>query len=397
MQRSTDGHAAAELLAGLLQGIERELPGAVELRRRLHAHPELAHEETWTAEQLAAELPAAAETVAGTGRIARVGPAGGRSVAVRAELDGVPLRERTGAPFSAQGDVMHACGHDVHMAALVALARAADGLGESLPAALLAVLQPSEEAYPSGAELLAAGELARLAPDAIVAAHVHPELAWGTAALDAGIVNASCDAFTITVEGEPTHGAYPHRGRDPVLALSQVVVALHAAVGRRIDPLVPASLTVGVLEAGSAENVIPARASARGALRAYGEAERAALRKLVPEVAAGVAAAHGVRAEVRIDEGEPALRNDERIVARGRELLQQAGLAPAPAWRSCGSDDFSFLGAVAPLAMAFVGLDGADGFKPRPLHHPELLVPDAAVGAVAGAQAALYVAAAIPR
>jgi amidohydrolase len=394
MQRSTDGDAGAELLGRLLEGVDRELPRAVELRRRLHAHPELAHEETWTAETVSAELPAHAQAVAGTGRIARIGPAGPRSVAVRAELDGVPLRERTGAPFSAHGEAMHACGHDVHMAALVALARAAHGLGGSLPVELVAVLQPSEEAYPSGAQLLAQGELAQLAPAAIVAAHVHPQLPWGSAALDDGTVNASCDAFAITVEGEPTHGAYPHLGRDPVLALAEVVVALHAAVGRRIDPMAPASLTVAVLEAGRAENVIPARAVARGALRAYTERDRATLRALVSEVAAGVAAAHGTRAEVVIDPGEPALCNDERIVASGRELLQRAGLALAPPWRSAGSDDFSFLGAVAPLAMAFVGLDGADEFETHPLHHPELLVPDAAVGAVARAQAALFVAAA---
>jgi metal-dependent amidase/aminoacylase/carboxypeptidase family protein len=115
-------------------------------------------------------------------------------VAVRAELDGLPIRERTGAPFTATGEAMHACGHDVHMAALVALARAAHGLGEALPAPLLAVFQPSEEAYPSGAQQLTEGPLAALAPAAVVAAHVHPELAWGTVALDPGTVNASCDA-----------------------------------------------------------------------------------------------------------------------------------------------------------------------------------------------------------
>src|SRR5580704_8734533 len=177
----------AGLLGKLLEGIEQEMPHAVELRHRLHAQPELAHAEEWTAAAVAQELPVACATVAGTGRIARVGPAGdateGRSVAVRAELDGLPIEERTGAPFSASGGAMHACGHDVHMAALVALVRAAHTLGEELPAPLLAVFQPSEEAYPSGAEQLA-GPLAELAPIAVVAAHVHPELPWGAVALD---------------------------------------------------------------------------------------------------------------------------------------------------------------------------------------------------------------------
>jgi metal-dependent amidase/aminoacylase/carboxypeptidase family protein len=118
------------LLERLLAGVEHELPGAVALRHRLHAHPGLAHAEEHTAAAVAAELPVACSTVAGTGRIARVGPAAGAAVAVRAELDGLPMRERTDAPFSAVGDVMHACGHDVHMAALVALSRAAHALGE---------------------------------------------------------------------------------------------------------------------------------------------------------------------------------------------------------------------------------------------------------------------------
>src|SRR5258708_14408756 len=135
MARSTD-----ELLAELLAGVERELPGAVALRRGLHAHPELAHAEQWTAATVEQELPVACATVAGTGRIARVGPAEGAAVAVRAELDGLPVQERTGASFSASGPVMHACGHDVHMAALVALARARHGLGGPPPAAPLAGL-----------------------------------------------------------------------------------------------------------------------------------------------------------------------------------------------------------------------------------------------------------------
>jgi amidohydrolase len=395
-------------LARLIAGIELELPRAIELRHRLHAHPELAHEEHRTAATVAAHLPVQAATVAGTGLIARIGSAGGAAVAVRAELDGLPMVESTGAPFSAAADAgagtMHACGHDVHMAALVALVRAAHTLGEALPVPLLAILQPSEEAYPSGAEQMA-GELAAPAPDAlapgaIVAVHVHPELPWGSLALDPGTINASCDYVTITVHGEPAHGAYPHRGRDPILALAQIVVALHAQLARRIDPLHPATLTVGVLHGGSAENVMPARAQARAALRAYRREDRLALRALVEEVVAGVASAHGCSGTVELSRGEPALDNDPAIVARALSLLASAGLSPAPEWRSCGSDDLAFFSALGvPLAMGFAGLDGAEGFQTRPLHHPQLLVPDAAIGAVARAQAVLYLAAAesLPR
>jgi len=336
----------------------------------------------------------ASATVAATGRIARVGPADGAAVAVRAELDGLPVAERTGVDFAAGGGVMHACGHDVHMAALVALTRAAHALGEELPAPLLAIFQPSEEAYPSGAEQLAREELAAIAPAAVVAAHVHPELGWGTVALDAGAVNASSDSVEITVTGEPSHAAYPHLGRDPILAIAQIVVALHAQVGRRIDPHGPAVLSIGVLEAGRTENVIPTHARARASLRAHRPEDRLALREMVEEVASGIAAAHGCKAAVTLEAGEPALVNDPGIVVRARELLAGAGLEPAPEWRSCGSDDFAFFGALAPIAMAFVGLEGAEGFRARPLHHPEFLPPDGAVGAVARTQAVLYLAAA---
>jgi metal-dependent amidase/aminoacylase/carboxypeptidase family protein len=152
-------------------------------------------------------------------------------------------------------------------------------------------------------------------------------------------------------------------------------------------------LTVGVLEGGRTENVIPPSARARASLRAHRPADRLALRALVEEVVAGIAAAHGCEGSVTLIPGEPALDNDSRIVAHGRELLEEAGLESAPAWRSCGTDDFAFFGALAPIAMAFVGLQGAEGFSVRPLHHPEFLPPDGAVGAVARTQAVLYVAA----
>ena len=380
------------MLDELLQALEVQLPGAVELRRRLHADPELAHAEHRTSAAVAAELPVAAEPVAGTGLLARLG-GGGAPVALRAELDGLPIAERTGAPFSATGTTMHACGHDVHLAALVALTRAAASLADRLPAPLLAIFQPSEEAYPSGAQMIAEQAFGERAPRAVLAAHVHPELPWGAVAVDTGAVNASCDAIEIVVDGEPSHGAYPHLGHDPVLALCEAVLALQAAAGRRIDPLHPATVTIGVLEAGTAENVIPAQARARGALRAHRSQDREALRALAAEVVAGVAQAHGCRGSVSLTAGEPPLVNDPAIASRARALLPRAGLAVAPEWRSCGSDDFSFFGARSPLAMAFVGLAGAPGFRARPLHHPELLPPDEAVALVARTQAVLYAAA----
>ena len=401
MARSTEagarggaGAAGQALLAELLAALQDELPDARELRRRLHARPELAHAERETAATISTALPVAAESAAGTGLLAQVGDGGAAPVAVRAELDGLPLQERTDASFAAKQDAMHACGHDVHMAGLVALTRAAHRLGERLPVPLLAVFQPSEEAYPSGAKMLVEEGFGGRRPAAVLGAHVHPELPWRTVAIDPGIVNSSFDAIEIVVEGSPTHGAYPHLGADPVPALSEIVLALHARVGRAIDPVHVASVTISRLQAGSSDNVIPARAQARGALRAYRREDRETLRRIASEVVTGVAAAHGCRGFVELTAGEPALCNDETIVAAARPLLAGAALACAPEWRTAGSDDFAFFGELAPLTMAFVGLDGAEGFLRRPLHHPELLPPDEAVDAVARTQAVLYAAAA---
>jgi amidohydrolase len=387
MQTST------ELLERLLEAVREEIPAAVALRRRLHAQPELAHREHATAVAVADALGVPTQRVAGTGVVARVGAEAAPAVAVRAELDGLPIEERTGAPFASTNGAMHACGHDVHLAALVALARAAMRFRDDLPAPLVCLFQPSEEAYPSGAELLARESVLE-GVTAVVGAHLHPDLDWGDVALDAGPVNASSDTAEIVVEGRGTHGAYPHLGADPVLALAQVIVALLALVTRRVDPMSPALITVGRVEAGSAENVVAGTARAWATLRALEPDDRQRLRDLVAEVVEAVARAHDCRGTASIVEGEPALVNDSSIVEATLPLLAVAGFARAPSWRSCGSDDLAFFGRRARLAMGFVGLRDAVGFVSRPLHHAEFLPPDDAVEAVARALASLYVGAA---
>jgi amidohydrolase len=385
----TDG----PLLDLLLAGLDREQERAADLRERLHAQPELAHSEHATSAALleALEEPDV-QIVCGTGLVARVGTGAG-AVAVRAELDAVPVRERTGVQFAATGEAMHACGHDVHMAALVALVRAARAIEDALPAPLVALFQPSEEDYPSGAALVRdAHALDDLS--AVTAVHVHPDVEWGTVAVEPGPVNASSDDFTILIEGRTGHAAYPHAARDPVLALAAVVVALQSIVARRVDPLRSAVLTVGTLEAGSATNVIPESANARGTLRALHPDDRTLLRDELRAVVDHVAAAHGCTARIELTEGEPGIVNDEELVERVRPLLARTGARPGHAFRSCGADDFGFFGDRASLLLLFVGVRGAPGTPRVPLHHPEFLPPRAAVAAVARAQAAAYVAAA---
>jgi amidohydrolase len=380
------------LLDALLTALEPELVPAIALREQLHAQPELAHVEHRTAGAILEALEApGAETVAGTGIVARLGPAGNGAVALRAELDALPVREQTNAPFAATAEAMHACGHDVHMAALVALFRAARSV--ELPVPFVALFQPSEEAYPSGAvDLIDAGALDGV--ETVAAAHVHPDVAWGDVAVDEGPVNASSDSFVVIVEGESGHAAYPHDARDPVVALAAIVVALQALVSRRVDPLRSAVITVGRLDAGAADNVIPAQARAGGTLRALHPDDRVQLREALGTLAEHVALAHGCTARVEWTEGEPAIVNDAALVGRVRPLLEGVGLGLAPAQRSCGADDFGFFGARSRLLLLFVGVRDAPGTRRVPLHHSAFLPPSAAVGTVARALAAAYVSAA---
>jgi amidohydrolase len=314
---------------------------------------------------------------------------------VRAELDALPIEEETGAPFAATNGFMHACGHDVHTAALTALFRAASRV--ALPEPLVALYQPSEEAYPSGADLVVREGALAGRTDAIVAAHVHPDVPWGSVSVEAGPVNASSDNLRITVEGSGAHAAYPHRAHDPIHALSQIIVALQSLVSRRLDPMHPAVFSVGWMRAGTAENVIPDAAEAGGTLRALEPEDREPLREIAREIVAYTARAHGCVATVEVIEGEPATVNEPALAEAARSLLPEAGFELAPAMKSCGSDDFGFYGPVAPTLMLFVGLEGGPGALKVPLHHPRFLPSGEAVGAVARAQALAFAAAATLR
>ena len=386
---------STELLQTLLYSLEEELPQALTLRERLHATPEPSHGEHVTAGLVAKALGAhSVERVAGTGLMARIGPPG-KAVAVRAELDALPIEEETGAPFAATNGFMHACGHDVHMAALTALFRAASRV--ALPEPLVALYQPSEEAYPSGADLVVREGALAGRTDAIVAAHVHPDVPWGSVSVEAGPVNASSDNLRLTVEGSGAHAAYPHRAHDPIHALSQIIVALQSLVSRRLDPMHPAVFSVGWMRAGTAENVIPDAAEAGGTLRALEPEDREPLREIAREIVAYTARAHGCVATVEVIEGEPATVNEPALAEAARSLLPEAGFELAPAMKSCGSDDFGFYGPVAPALMLFVGLEGGPGALKVPLHHPRFLPSGEAVGAVARAQALAFAAAATLR
>jgi amidohydrolase len=385
---------STDLLETLLHSLEEELPRASELREKLHAIPEPSHEEHATSSLVADALgPGSMESVARTGLLARVGPPG-EAIAVRAELDALPIQEETNSSFASTNGFMHACGHDVHLAALVALFRAAGRIEGSLRKSLAALFQPSEEAYPSGADLVVREGILEEGTGAIVAAHVHPDVPWGSVSVEAGPVNASSDNLRITVEGSGGHGAYPHRAHDPILALSHAVVALQSLVSRRLDPTHAAVFSVGWIRAGSAENVIPGVAEAGGTLRVLDPEDREPLRKIAREIVENTATAHGCTARIEVTEGEPATVNDPVLADSAHSLVTEAGFEPAPPMRSCGSDDFGFYGLTSPTLMLFVGIKDGPDTPNVPLHHPRFLPPGEAVGAVARAQAVAFTAAA---
>ncbi|HEV7871357.1 MAG TPA: amidohydrolase [Modestobacter sp.] len=379
----------------LSAAVADELPAAVELRHRLHADPRLSgHEQDTAATVVAALGLGEGRPVADTGRLVRVVDGPGRSVALRAELDGLAVDEQTGVPWSSTAGVMHACGHDAHLAGLVAVARAVARVGG--PAPLVLLLQPREERAPSGAaDVVTSGVLTEERVDSVVAAHVQPQLAAGVVNATPGPVNAATDEFTITVTGHGGHGGYPHTTLDPVLALSAIVVNLQQLVSRRVDPTVGAVLAVTQLDAGTSFNVVPDTARARGGLRVMREDDRLMLLQALTDVATHTAAAYGCTATVHSESNEPVLANDPELARATVPWLARSGVTVDDAWRSFGADDFSHFCAGHRGLMLFLGVDGgpANGDGRRPgLHSPRFLPADDVVGEVATALLAGYLA-----
>jgi len=379
----------AELWTELWAALEVELPAAYELRRELHAHPELSGSESGTRDRVLAALGRTGRPVADTGAVVLIGEPGRRSIALRAELDALGITERTGVEWASRNPgAMHACGHDVHLAALVAVARAVARVGADLPP-LLVLLQPREESYPSGArDMVGEGVLVEHDCAAVVGAHLHPGLAPGTVACTPGAVNASADEFTIEVTGRPGHAGYPHLTEDPVIALASIVVALQSVVSRNVNPMEPCVLGVSRVRAGEALNAVPAEAVAQGTIRAFAPDTRKFLHDRLAAVAHSSAAAFGCDAEVRIVHGEPVLLNDARLAGQAARILGSRGLDPTAAMSSMGADDFSYFAEQLPSLMLFVGASGE-----TMLHSPEFLPTDADLDRIATALLAGYIAA----
>ena len=344
-----------DLWERFIAAVAEELPAAHELRKALHREPQLSGEEGPTLERVLRALGEPAhEAVAETGAIVRIGSSEAEAIAIRAELDALPIREETGVAWSSNNENMHACGHDVHIAAAVAVVRAAQRV--ELPAPLVLILQPREEAYPSGArDICESGVLERHRVREVFGAHVHPRVPAGGVAIGAGAVNAAADEFRVTVLGTGGHAAYPQQVNDPIVALAAIVGAAQTLVSRRVDPMHPAVVSFGTLEAGSAANVIPSEASARGSMRTMNPEDREFLHRELPRIAATVAESFGCSARVDIIRGEPVLFNDHELAAAVRGGLSASGISTEEPMRSCGADDFSYYSERFVGVMMFVG------------------------------------------
>jgi amidohydrolase len=369
-----------------------KLPQAVELRHALHAHPRLSGAEEDTAKRLVDVIGVGdGHSVAGTGRLLWVSgdaDAGG-AVALRTELDALPVIEMTSVPWRSRNGAMHCCGHDVHMAAVSAVALAATEM--DLPVPLAVLLQPREEGSNSGArDVVAQGALRGV--DAVVAAHVQPQLPPRTIAATPGPVNAGTDEFSVVVHGRGGHSGYPQTVTDSILALASIVVALQQVSARRIDPVVGAVCMVTQVHAGTADNVVPSSARASGTLRTLRQADRVVAQSAIREIAAHVAAAHGCEGtEVQFAECEPPLHNDVDLALAVFPVLAEMGHRVSSEFRSFGADDFSFYGSAARSLMLFVGTGRATGG----LHDSSYLPGDEYVGVLADALIAGYCAAAV--
>ena len=345
----------------------------VTLRRDLHEHPELSFAERRTCERLHAALAPLdtrrLDRVAETGLVARIR---GRDpaaplVAVRGDIDALPIQEATGLPFASRTpNVMHACGHDVHASWAVGAAY----LLAMTPAQgdVLVVLQPAEETGRGAAAVLESGALDDVR--AIFGGHVDRRFAVGQVVAEAGPLAAAADTFRIELTGRGGHGARPQEGADPIVAAAALVGALQTIVSRRLDPARAAVVTVGTIHAGSAPNVIPDSAVLEGTLRAVDADTRQTLHEEMRRLAGTLAGAYGVSARVAIDLGPPPIVNPPEAAAWARTatvaVLGQQALTPLGTL-NMGGEDFAYYMERIPGCFLRIGAREAGG-EPIPAH-----------------------------
>jgi amidohydrolase len=371
-----------------LAGLADEL---IELRRDLHAHPELAGNEVRTSTVVADRLIAAGIRVrllAGSGLVADIGPADpAYRVALRADLDALPVAERTGLPFASVNEgVCHACGHDLHIAAVLGAGLALHQNVDSLAAqgtGVRLIFQPAEEVIPGGAQqVIRQGGIEGV--DAIFSVHCDPTLDVGHVGLHNGPLTAAADGVTITLSGRGGHTARPHLTQDLTYALAKVVTDVPAVLSRRVDPRAGVALVWGSLHSGSAPNVIPSAGTVAGTLRMLDAQLWDEIGPLLEEVVHAVVSPYAVSVKVEHVRGVPPVVNDPSCV----KVLRCAAVAaigpdaPRSTLQSLGGEDFAWYVQEVPGAMARLGTRTPGGAT-YDLHQGDIIVDERAV--IAGA------------
>lgn len=345
-------------------------PYIIEQRRYFHRHPELSLQEFATTEAIARELDAMGipyERPLATGLVATLAgtapdayrPDGTprRRLLIRADIDALAVTERTGEPFASENEgVMHACGHDCHIAMQLGALRILSQMRDELHGEVRAVFQPSEENGGGSALMIDAGACEGV--DGAYAAHIWSEVEAGTISCEPGPRMANTDWFRLDIRGTSCHGAMPQRGADAIIAAAEIVNNLQTIVSRDLSPYEPAVVTVGELHGGTARNVIAGTAYLTGTVRTYGKAAHEAMPRLIERIAAHTAAALGAEAELTdYTVAHGAVVNDERASARCRQaIVEVLGEEAVGRYRgTLSGEDFSRYLELVPGVLAFVG------------------------------------------
>ena len=368
--------------------IDEELPGVIRIRRDLHEHPELAFEERRTSRVVCEELKRlkiehVAGLAGGTGVLAYLPPTGGtqpgaHSVALRADMDALQIVECTGAPYASKTPgVMHACGHDGHTANLLGVARILSRL-EHRPVGVHLIFQPAEEGGAGGEKMCAAGCLdgSLLGPRVgrIFGLHGWPQYELGVVGSRVGPLLAATDNYTVRVIGEPAHAAYPHLGRDPVVAGAAIVTALQTIVSRWVGPLDSIVVSTTMIHGGTASNIIPRSIEFTGTIRTLRDETRTLARERLFAIAEATARAHDCRVEIDFEPGYPVTHNDEGATNRffrvARATLGEARVAHLE-HPTMGGEDFSYYGRHVPACFFILGVRPPGQTTCPGLHQPE--------------------------
>jgi len=362
--------------------IEKNRAEIVKIRRFIHMNPELGNREVETARLIAAKLrPLGFEVrtgVAKTGIVAVLrGGQAGPAVAVRADMDALPVQEATDLPFaSLNAGVMHACGHDVHSSVVLGTALVLHALRDSVKGSVTFLFQPSEEGPPAGEDggadlMVREGALDDPPVRAVFGFHVWPENV-GTVLLGPGNVTAAADTFIIKIHGKSAHGARPHEGIDAIVIAAEIVTALQTVVSRASDPTDPTVVTVGTIQGGSRRNIIADRAVLEGTVRTLSEAGQKRVRGLMESVVKNIAGIYGAAHEFEYKTGNPSVfNNPELVAAMTPTLTKLLGKDRLVAWKpQMIAEDFAFLARKAPGLYFFLGVKNPAQPTMAPLHSP---------------------------